>query len=136
MDIHEVPDFDNLPPVEGMPRGCAWGIFDRDGKKDVLGTLNFITPECIREAAKEVTEGVSISLKLVLSLPLLLLLVSALFPGYVVLSFFLLSVVCVGLSLCFSVSLFSVLLSSLPFFFHLLSLFVFLSPSLSIFGPR
>ena len=28
-----IPDFDGLPPVEGMPQGCAWGVFDRDGKR-------------------------------------------------------------------------------------------------------
>ncbi|PFH57145.1 hypothetical protein XA68_15443 [Ophiocordyceps unilateralis] len=57
-----VPDFDDLPPVEGMPQGCAWGIFDRDGQKDVIGTLNFLTPAVVRDAAKEVRHGVSISL--------------------------------------------------------------------------
>ncbi|KFA67046.1 hypothetical protein S40285_07260 [Stachybotrys chlorohalonatus IBT 40285] len=57
-----VPDYDNLPRVEGMPQGCAWGVFDRGGEKDVLGTLNFITPDVIRDAAQEVKDGVSISL--------------------------------------------------------------------------
>lgn len=60
-----VPDFDDLPKVEGMPQGCSWGIFDTNGKKDLHGTLNFLTPEIVAAAAKEVTHGVSISLKYV-----------------------------------------------------------------------
>ena len=63
----EVPDFDDLPPVEGMPKGCAWGVFDSDEKKDRYGTLNFLTPEVVKAAAAEVKDGVSISLKYVLS---------------------------------------------------------------------
>ncbi len=63
MDTSKIPNFDDLPPVEGMPQGCAWGIFDQEGKKDVLGTLNFLTPEVVRAAATEVKEGISISLK-------------------------------------------------------------------------
>ncbi|KAK3308370.1 uncharacterized protein B0T15DRAFT_508842 [Chaetomium strumarium] len=62
MDPSSVPDFDDLPPVEGQPQGCAWGIFDKDGKKDVLGTLNFLTPQIVAAAAAEVRDGVSISL--------------------------------------------------------------------------
>lgn len=58
-----IPDFDNLPPVEGMPKGCAWGVFDKDGVKDTLGTLNLLTPAVVAAAAAEVEEGVSISLK-------------------------------------------------------------------------
>lgn len=30
-----VLQFDDIPPVEGMPHGCAWGIFEKDGEKDV-----------------------------------------------------------------------------------------------------
>lgn len=61
--IPSVPDFDDLPKVEGMPQGCAWGVFDRDGKKDTYGTLNFLSPEVVKAAASEVKDGVSISLK-------------------------------------------------------------------------
>ncbi|KAJ5613341.1 hypothetical protein N7510_006535 [Penicillium lagena] len=57
-----IPSFDDLPPVEGMPQGCAWGVFDVDGKKDVYGTLNLLTPEVVKAAATEVHEGISISL--------------------------------------------------------------------------
>lgn len=60
-----IPDFDDLPKVEGMPQGCAWGIFDKDGKKDLLGTLNLLTPDVVAAAAAEVKDGISISLKYV-----------------------------------------------------------------------
>lgn len=69
MDPSSVPDFDNLPKVEGQPQGCAWGVFDKDGKKDVFGTLNFLTPQIVAAAAAEVKDGVSISLKYVPCLP-------------------------------------------------------------------
>jgi len=65
MDPSSVPNFDDLPKVEGQPQGCAWGVFDKDGKKDVFGTLNFLTPKIVAAAAAEVKDGVSISLKLV-----------------------------------------------------------------------
>lgn len=58
-----VPDFDDLPKVEGMPQGCAWGVFDRDGTKDALGTLNFLTPDVVLNASAEIKDGHSISLK-------------------------------------------------------------------------
>ncbi|KAF2087814.1 hypothetical protein K490DRAFT_40979 [Saccharata proteae CBS 121410] len=61
-DPLNLPDFDDLPPVEGMPQGCAWGVFDKDGKKDVYGTLNLLTPSVVKAAAAEVKEGVSVSL--------------------------------------------------------------------------
>lgn len=56
------PDYDNIPPVEGMPKGCAWNLFNKDGKKDLYGCLNKITPDAIREAVAEVKDAVSISL--------------------------------------------------------------------------
>ncbi|GKT40541.1 uncharacterized protein ColSpa_00722 [Colletotrichum spaethianum] len=62
MSAVTLPDYDDLPPVEGMPKGCAWGVFDKDGKKDLYGTLNLLTPEIIRAAGAEVRDGVSISL--------------------------------------------------------------------------
>jgi hypothetical protein len=58
-----LPDFDALPPVPGMPQGCTWGIFDQDGKKDMYGTLNLLTPEVVKAAASEICHGVSVSLK-------------------------------------------------------------------------
>lgn len=50
-----------------MPKGCVWGLFDKDGKKDVFGTLNLLTPDVVKEAFEEAKDGISISLKCVLS---------------------------------------------------------------------
>ncbi|KAI0199121.1 putative cyclase-domain-containing protein [Astrocystis sublimbata] len=62
MDSTNVPDFDSLPAVKDMPQGCAWGIFDKDGKRDLLGTLNLLTPEVVKGACAEARDGVSVSL--------------------------------------------------------------------------
>lgn len=59
------PQYDDLPSIKGMPRGCAWGVFDKDGIKDQYGCLNKITSQAVVEAAAEVKEGISVSLKLV-----------------------------------------------------------------------
>ena len=58
-DYSNLPDFDSLPKVKDMPQGCAWGIFDKDGKKDHLGCLNLLTPAVVANAIKEATEGKS-----------------------------------------------------------------------------
>lgn len=63
LDPSQLPDFDDLPPVEGMPQGCAWGIFDEGGQKDVLGTLNLLTPSVVAAACSEARDGHSVSLK-------------------------------------------------------------------------
>ncbi|KAK2756399.1 hypothetical protein FQN54_005291 [Arachnomyces sp. PD_36] len=57
-----LPNFDDLPAVPNMPQGCAWGIFDKDGKKDNLGCLNKLTPSIAASAATEVRDGISVSL--------------------------------------------------------------------------
>jgi len=58
-DYSNLPDFDSLPAVDGMPEGCAWGIFDKNGKKDHLGCLNLLTPQVVQNALKEATDGKS-----------------------------------------------------------------------------
>ena len=61
--MSNLPNFDDLPAVPGMPQGCAWGIFDKDGKKDNLGCLNKLTPSIVSSAAAtEVRDGISVSL--------------------------------------------------------------------------
>lgn len=35
---HPFPAFDELPKVDGQPQGCIWGFFDKDGKKDEIGS--------------------------------------------------------------------------------------------------
>ncbi|KAF4943112.1 hypothetical protein FSARC_15042, partial [Fusarium sarcochroum] len=57
-----LPTFDQLPAVQGMPQGCAWGVFDHNDTRDVLGTLNILTPHVVRESKHEIVDGISISL--------------------------------------------------------------------------
>jgi hypothetical protein len=35
---YSFPPFDDLPKVEGMPQGNTRGFFDKDGKKDEVGS--------------------------------------------------------------------------------------------------
>jgi hypothetical protein len=35
---HHFPAFDEAPKVEGEPQSCLWGFFDKDGKKDEVGS--------------------------------------------------------------------------------------------------
>jgi hypothetical protein len=37
-------------------------VFDREGVKDEIGTLNLLTPDVVQNAAKEVRTGMSVSL--------------------------------------------------------------------------
>ncbi|KAI1162566.1 putative cyclase-domain-containing protein [Nemania serpens] len=62
MAITKLPDFDDLPEVKDMPQGCAWGLFDKDGKKDLLGTISLLTQDVIKGAYGEARDGVSVSL--------------------------------------------------------------------------
>ena len=62
-DSYQVPDYDDLPDVKDMPKGCAWGVFDKSGKKDIFGTLNHLTPGVVKAAAAEVKSGEHVSLK-------------------------------------------------------------------------
>ncbi|KAL6231984.1 hypothetical protein BDW75DRAFT_243412 [Aspergillus navahoensis] len=69
-DRHEsLPSFEELPRVDGMPKGCTWGLWDRDGTPDELGTLNLLTPQVVYAATQEVQVGVSVSLNLPLNQP-------------------------------------------------------------------
>lgn len=58
----DVPSFDDLPKVEGLPQGCAWGLHDHSGKRDQLGTLNLLTPDVVLAAKSEIQTGVSVAL--------------------------------------------------------------------------
>jgi hypothetical protein len=58
-----IPDFDNLLAIDGMPQGRAWSIFDKEGKKDLNGTPNLLTPGIVAAACKEARDGLSISPK-------------------------------------------------------------------------
>ena len=62
-DRHDnLPTFKELPEVEGLPKGCTWGFWDRSGRKDELGTLNLLTPEVVKQAYKELKDGASVAL--------------------------------------------------------------------------
>jgi hypothetical protein len=50
--------FDSLPLRKDGTPGNAWGRFSND---DELGTLNLLTPKVTAEAAKEIVEGVRVS---------------------------------------------------------------------------
>jgi hypothetical protein len=63
MASQTLPKYSDLLPVPGMPKGCAWGVWDTDGEKDQIGSLNLLTPENLLEAKKEIQTGVSVSLK-------------------------------------------------------------------------
>ncbi|KAF2231181.1 hypothetical protein EV356DRAFT_452566 [Viridothelium virens] len=88
---NDYPKFTDVPPVSGMPQGCAWGVFNKGGERDNLGTLNYLTPEVVLRARDEIQKGTSISLNLPLhhpthpsaSRPVLSHTISSLFPhGY------------------------------------------------------
>lgn len=63
MRASDLPDFKDMPPVKGMPRGCAWGLFDKNGKRDQVGKLNLLTPGVALEAKEEIQTGESVALK-------------------------------------------------------------------------
>ncbi|KAF1809940.1 hypothetical protein P152DRAFT_421986 [Eremomyces bilateralis CBS 781.70] len=62
MAIPKLPDYKDMPPVEGMPHGTAWGLFDKDGEKDEVGTFNLLTPEVVIKASSEIKTGRSVVL--------------------------------------------------------------------------
>ncbi|KAK4936004.1 hypothetical protein LTR10_023051 [Elasticomyces elasticus] len=62
MSTEPLPTFDQLPPVIGAPKGCAWGLFDKDGVKDQIGTLNLLTPDVVLAASREIITGESVAL--------------------------------------------------------------------------
>ncbi len=60
-DAEGLPDFDELPLLEGLNLRHAWGVF---GPDDQLGTINLLTPERIRAATDLVRSGEVVSLTL------------------------------------------------------------------------
>lgn len=60
----EIPDYDDLAIASSGPAGTAWGLFGND-----LGTLNFLTPDALVRAAKEVRRGAVFPLNLATTQP-------------------------------------------------------------------
>lgn len=53
--MSSIPKFSDLPLKKGDPHHSAWGLY---GKNDQLGTLNRLTDEIVRDAAKsEIQSG-------------------------------------------------------------------------------
>ena len=55
----EIPRYRSLVARTDRPPGSSWGVF---GDDDEVGTLNFITPECVAHAASLVRRGVAFNL--------------------------------------------------------------------------
>ncbi|KAN0107795.1 putative cyclase domain containing protein [Hyaloscypha variabilis] len=60
----DTPKFTELPNIPNGPKGCAWSVWNKiheeqvaDGKKDMLGTLNHLTPAVVAAAAAEIKTG-------------------------------------------------------------------------------
>jgi hypothetical protein len=66
MRAEDLPSFNDIPEVPGMPHGCAWGLWDKNGEKDQLGALNLLTPEVVQAAGKEIQTGDRCVLKCVI----------------------------------------------------------------------
>ena len=62
MTAASLPQFDDLPALGDFPRGCAWGLFDKNGVKDRIGTLNLLDGPTVKAAASEIQVGQSVSL--------------------------------------------------------------------------
>ncbi|KAH9842434.1 uncharacterized protein C8Q71DRAFT_202860 [Rhodofomes roseus] len=60
-----LPSFDELPSFRNFP-GCAWDVW---GKDDELGTINLLTEDVVREAAKEIKLGKTICLNWPINFP-------------------------------------------------------------------
>lgn len=62
-DDSGLPTWEELENAPGTDYKCAWGLFDKDGKKDQTGTLNLLTPARVLNAARsEIRTGDSVSL--------------------------------------------------------------------------
>ncbi|KAK8076497.1 hypothetical protein PG994_003769 [Apiospora phragmitis] len=51
------PKFEDLPSVPNAPQGCLWGFYDKDCRKDEIGSINLLTPEVVKEASSEIQTG-------------------------------------------------------------------------------
>lgn len=63
MDAHHLPSWKDMPAVVGMPHGCAWGLFDKNGVPDEVGTINLLNRSAVVTASREIITGKSVVLK-------------------------------------------------------------------------
>lgn len=56
-----IPEYSQLPRVPNMPQACTWGLWDRPGHRDELGTLNLLTPSTVLAAKEEIQHGISVA---------------------------------------------------------------------------
>ncbi len=63
MRAQDLPEYQDMPAVQGMPHGTAWGLWDKNGERDNCGSLNLLTPENTKEAQKEICSGTGVALK-------------------------------------------------------------------------
>jgi hypothetical protein len=70
----DTPTFSQLPNIPDGPKGCAWAVWNEIHEKqvgvkekDILGTLNHLTPAVVAEAASEIKTGTRVALKYVQS---------------------------------------------------------------------
>jgi hypothetical protein len=66
----DTPKFSSLPSIPGGPKGCSWAVWNdihakRTGTKDkdIMGTLNHLTPTVVADAAAEIKSGERVALK-------------------------------------------------------------------------
>lgn len=62
----DLPDYDELPVIEGKPRGSTWGLW---GDDDEVGTVNMLTAEHVKHGLASAREGKVFSLNWDLELP-------------------------------------------------------------------
>ncbi|PMD16387.1 hypothetical protein NA56DRAFT_580542 [Hyaloscypha hepaticicola] len=62
MRAQDLPTYKDMPAVQGMPHGTAWGLYDKNGERDNYGSLNLLTPENTLEAQKEIKSGTGVAL--------------------------------------------------------------------------
>ncbi|KAI0074694.1 hypothetical protein K474DRAFT_1511992 [Panus rudis PR-1116 ss-1] len=65
MSDRKLPTFDELPKFKHFS-GCAWDVW---GKDDELGTINLLTEDVVKEAAKEIKLGKSVCLNWPVNFP-------------------------------------------------------------------
>jgi kynurenine formamidase len=61
-----LPSYAELPVRPGAPKGAAWGVF---GDEDEVGTINLLTPERVRAAARSIRRGKVFALNLPIDIP-------------------------------------------------------------------